>query len=295
MTTEQKIEEVSQAVEVKSEDIAPHEEIEIIPEPEAQEEAPETEAEQEKEFNPRTDKVDFSTPEQQEKFNYIYKQVKQSDARNQMLMDMLETATQKIGDLEGRFTQTDEADAKGILVNKIKHARSEGNDEAEISAIEELAEFLAEKKVQKVNKPAVAEVEKFAPQKAQETQYIQNLMTETDIRGDLVRPWLNENDPKFYNAINELEKISVKYIGDPFALQKSLADLDIVMTQKKEPPKNPPTQTRAPNPMQGGNLTNHKPKATIKLTKAELDIAKKLGVDPKRYAAKRDEIKQRGR
>ena len=65
---------------------------------------------------------------------------------------------------------------------------------------------------------------------------------------------------------------------------------------KTEPPKTEPPQVRAPNPMQGSNLTNQKPRATIKMTKTEHEILRKLEkhsgrkIDLKSYAARRDSL-----
>lgn len=256
------------------------------------------EAEQEepkKAFNPRTDKVEFTTPEQQEKFNYMYKQAKQSDARNQMLTDLLQEQQKQLDQLKARFTNTDEADAEKVLMDKIRVARNEGNDEAEFAAINALAEFKAEKKFSKVNKPADEPAPVAPKYDPKDESYVESYMTETDENGNVMRPWLNENNPEFENVIKQLEIIAHDYIGDPAALQKSLARLDKVMADKKEPPKpKQNTQQRGPNPMAGGNLTNNNPKGTIKMTKKELEIARKLGVTPKNYAATRDRLKERG-
>lgn len=253
----------------------------------------EAKPEAKKSFDPKTDKVDFSTPEQQEKFNYMYKQTKMSDARNQMLTDLLQTQQKQLDELRGRFQQTDSADAEKILLGKIKAARDSGDDAAEISAFSELADFKAQKIIsEKINKPAPAQQHNQA--ETPEAKYIMGLMQETDHTGQPVRPWFNEGHPEFNNALNTLETIKLKYIGDPYALPKMMTELDqhmkVKMTETKQHQQG---HSRIPHPMQGGNLTNMKQKTTIKMTRQELDIAKKLGVDPKRYAAKRDEINGR--
>lgn len=279
-----------QVIEEQIENPAPEaDEIEII-------EAPEPEAEPEKKpFDPRTDKVDFSTPEQQEKFNYMYKQVKQSDTRNQMLTDLLTEQQKQLDELKGRFTQSDEADAEKILLSKIKFARDQGDDDAEIKATDELVKYRAEKIVSEKLNAFKGETVRAEPEvSAPEIEYVESLIGETDLSGKPVRPWLQENHPEFNNALHELGVIAQKYVNDPDSLKKSLADLDTVMKAKLSPPVKPPIQTRTPNPLQGGNLTNNKPKGTIKMTRQEIEIAKKLGLDPKRYAAKRDELNKKG-
>lgn len=262
-------------------------ELEIIETPEPQEILDDP---QSKQFDPKTDRVDFSTPEQTAKFNYVYKQVKMSDARNAMLTDMLQTQQQQLDALNARFSNTDSADAEKMLLGKIKSARDSGDDTAEFAAINELVDFKADKKLSAIRPPAQQPVNS-------DTQYVASLIQEMDDAGNTVRPWLQEGHPEFNNAVHLLEtSISPKFKGDPLFLQKSMYELDQIMRNKmtETPPKIQP-QMRAPNPMQGGNLTNTTKKPTIKMTRQEIDIAKKLGVDPKKYAARRDAENAKGK
>src|SRR3990167_4544304 len=85
--------------------------IEIIDAPEPEN----VELESEAESTPEpTDKkfVEFDTPEQQEKFNDIYKQMKMSDQRNQMLTEFLMEQQKQLEEVKGRFSQTDESEAE---------------------------------------------------------------------------------------------------------------------------------------------------------------------------------------
>lgn len=267
---------------------APTPELEIVEIPDIEaDDTPEA-----KRFDPKTDRVDFSTPEQEAKFNYVYKQVKMSDARNAMLTEMLQTQQTQLDELKTRFSNTDSADAEKMLFNKIKNARDSGDDAAEFAALNELVEFKADKKI-----GAFRSQPQQPPQMNNETQYITGLIQEMDDNGSPLRPWLQEGHPDFMTAVNLLEtKISPQFKGDPLYLQKSMYELDQIMRNKMTdaPPKQQP-QTRAPNPMQGSNLTNVTKKPTIKMTRQELDIAKKLGVDPKKYAARRDAETAKGR
>lgn len=271
---------------------APEPEIEVMEADEKQETqaAPKQEA---KAFDPKTDKVDFSTPEQQSKFDYMYKQVKMSDARNQMLNDMLVQATKRIEEVEGRFKQTDSAEAERILLGKIKNARDIGDDAGEFAATSELIDFKADKKLSERNNFQQPQYQQYTTDNP-EAKYVFDLMQETDATGQPLRPWLHDGNPLQAEAIQYIESVKTKYAGDPYAIPKILTETEQYMRSKmtqKYPPSTP--NTRAPSPMQGSNLTNNTGKTTIKMTRQELDIAKKLGVDPKRYAAKRDEIKGR--
>lgn len=270
---------------------APAPELEIVEIPDTEtDDTPD--APEARRFDPKTDRVDFSTPEQEAKFNYVYKQVKMSDARNAMLTEMLQTQQSQLDDLKTRFSNTDSADAEKMLFNKIKSARDSGDDAAEFAALNELVEFKADKKISAF-KPQPQQ----PPQINNETQYITGLIQETDDSGAPLRPWLQEGHPDFMTAVNLLEtKISPQFKGDPLYLQKSMYELDQIMRNKMTdtPPKQQ-AQTRTPNPMQGSNLTNVTKKPTIKMTRQELDIARKLGVDPKKYAARRDAENAKGR
>ena len=243
-----------------------------------------------KAFDPKTDRVEFSTPEQQAKYNDQYKQTKMADARNAMLLEMNQKAIQRIEELEGRFQQTDSAEAERILLGRVKAARDGGDDAAEIAALNELTNFKVEQRLAEKLKPANPVDQQQAYQHAKsQVDYVEKMQKEVDASGNLVRPYLHENYPGFDNVISDLESIVQRHVGDPLALEKSLFELDQVMRTKMTKPTPPPQpQLRAPNPLQGGNLTNTKQKTTIKMTRQELEIAKKLGVDPKRYAAERD-------
>lgn len=259
----------------------------------AEQEAPDEAKPEAKAFDPKTDKVEFSTPEQQEKFNYMYKQTKMSDSRNQMLTNLLQEQQKQLDDLRGRFQKTDSASAEALLMGKIKAARDAGDDLAEISATKELVDFQVDKKIsEKVNaQPQYQPVEE-TPVSPEGEKFANDYVMAKDNTGQLVRPWMHPSHPEHWNVKSALENIAFKYQDDPYIVQKSLTELDQLMkarmTQKAPPAAAPQPQPRAPNPLQGTNLTNQHPRATIKMTRAELDIARKLGVDPKRYAATRD-------
>src|SRR5688572_14351557 len=96
MSTEQQ-----ESPEVELTDDAPAENVEIPVEEAPQEQPSEQINEAEKAFNPKTDKVDFTTPEQQARFNEVYRQVQKSDQRNAMLTEFLSEAVKQIEDLKG--------------------------------------------------------------------------------------------------------------------------------------------------------------------------------------------------
>jgi hypothetical protein len=261
-----------------------------------------TEAEQQPEvtekkgFDPKTDKVDFDKPEQQEKFDYIYKQLKKSDTRNAMLTDFLEKQQSKLDELSSRFTQTDEVEAERVLMTKIRDARDAGDNDAYDQAMTELVDYRSDRKFEKKFEEKVNALnQKEQSDLRNQEQFVVKAMEETDDTGNYLRPWLQESNAQFPVALYEIRRIAAKYEGDPEILSKTLKEVDQVMSNKKTATPEPQKQTRVPNPMQGSNLTNQSPKGKIQMTRRELDIATKLGVDPKKYAARRDAEAQRNK
>ena len=88
-----------------------------------------------KPFDPKTDKVEFDKPEQQQKFDYVFKNMKMSDNRNAMLTEFLTEQQKQLDDLRGKVTsisqektQENHTEASRVLMSKLNTARMEGND-----------------------------------------------------------------------------------------------------------------------------------------------------------------------
>jgi hypothetical protein len=260
--------------------------------------------EEKKPFNPKTDKVEFDKPEQQERFNEVFRQLKKSDQRNEMLTDFLKKQSEIIDTIRSERNQTNEVEAERAIMSRIQDARANGDDAAYDKAFSELTSYRAEKIFEKkINDLS----RKEADTAQQQADFVVRAMEERGEDGNYRRPWLQENNPDFGKALYEIQRIAKKYEGNPDILNKTLAELDQVMGNtmtKKEPPKTEPVQqpqTRAPNPMQGSNLTNHKPRGTIKMTKTELSILQKLEehsgrkINKANYATRRDSLlKEKG-
>jgi hypothetical protein len=259
----------------------------------------------EKTFNPKTDKVDFDKPEQQARFNEIYRQLQKSDQRNLMLTDFLAEQQRQLDEVRTGFSQiktekvqTEQAEAEKILMQRIQTAREAADDTAYDNALSELITF---RSTQEASKLFDAKVNEFRKQETVQAEnyalQVKSAMEEKDESGNYLRPWLQEEHEQNAVAIYHIKKISSKFNeNDPNIVSKTLKELDQVMSaqmKKTEPPKDPPAQNRTPNPMQGTNLTNQKPKGTIKMTRVEADIFKKLErhsgkkIDLKKYEARR--------
>jgi hypothetical protein len=301
MTSEAQIQE-----EIEVTDAPEPEEVEVAVEPVEPVENIEEKVE-EKTFNPKTDKVEFDKPEQQERFNEVFRQMKKSDARNQMLTDFLQEQQRQLDELRSGFTQIktektqlDSVEAEKTLMSKIAQARADGDDAAYDKALSEYVTFASDRQFEKKFEQKVNELTKKEQESSQaDAAYIESLMSEKDETGSYKRPWLQESHADFNNAIQQLAVIAYKYTNDPQQLKKSLTELDQIMgtqMKKEEPTK---TQSRAPNPMQGSNLTNQKPKGTIKMTRKEAEILKKLErhsgkkIDLKKYEARRSAMNEK--
>jgi hypothetical protein len=266
-----------------------------IPADDATEPEQQPEVAEKKGFDPKTDKVDFDKPEQQEKFDYIYKQLKKSDTRNAMLTDFLEKQQQKLDEISNRFSQTDEVEAENVLMAKIREARDLGDNDAYDKAMAELVDYRSDRKFEKKFEEKVnALTQKEQSDLRNQEQFVLRAMEETDETGNHLRPWLQESNEQFPVALYEIRRIAAKYEGDPEILSKTLKEVDQVMSAKKTTIQEPPKQTRAPNPMQGSNLTNQSPKGKIQMTRREIEIANKLGVPLQKYAARRDAEAHKG-
>lgn len=233
-------------------------------------------------------RVEFETPEQQQRFNDVYKQAKMADKRNKFLLEANQLAIKRIEELESRFNQTDHAEAERILQTRIKESLDEGDTEKAAKIMTELADFKARSvkpEVKEVKKP---EVQDFGIP-AGEVNYIQNAVFEQDDTGNYVRPWLHQSDPRYSDAIKHAEIIS-------HSVQHELGTLDVVEVMNrlekvmdKKSPRQP--NGRSPDPM-GGNLTNRSPRNTLKLSSQEAEIARKLGISEKVYAQSRDNLRK---
>jgi len=287
MTSEQI--EVTDAQDPTEEIEIPTQEVDIPKLVEASKNPPpkqEPEEEKAEKFDPKKDWVEFSTPEQKAKFDYMYKQTKNADTRNAMLMDLLQKQQEQLDSITGRFTQEDENIAEQAIQGKIRDAVEEGDTDAQTKAIDELVKYRLSKLGQEKTKKSVNEAPQYDPQ---DVRTVEDFAYETTPKGDLKRPWLHQDHPDFLSAVQKAQTIAsqlgAKNPNDPALVYKVLQRLDDEMT----PPSRvaPKGNSRAPDPMATSNLTQQANRGTIKLSRAELDICKKLGVDPKNYHAQK--------
>lgn len=203
--------------------------------------------------------------------------MKMSDARNRMLADMNNKALEKINELESRFQQTDHAEAERILTSRLKEARDAGDENKADSILKEIIKFNVDKELkEKVEKPKpVTTIDD------PDVQAVVSFAQETDVRGNLLRPWISDNHPAHKNAMKLAGAIAIEVNADLGYVDvgEVMRRMDDAMKSKPKPMQG---NTRAPDPMRG-NLTNTPPKSKMKLSSQELAIAQKLGVKPEDY------------
>lgn len=287
---------MDEQIEPEITDVPEPQEVEVALPEEKEGEAP---AAEEKKFDPKKDKVEFDTPEQEARFNEIFRQLKKSDQRNAMLTDFLHQQSQILDGVRKDINQTNDSEAEKAILSKISKAREDNDDAAYDRAFAELVDYRTERKLEKKFDEKVNKIlQQEKDEQTKQAEFVASLMSEKDDLGNHVRPWLQETHPDFEDVIlRKLPAIAYKYINDPQALEKSLAELDRVMggSMPKRPESN--GQRRAPNPMQGSNLTNQNPKGKIKMTRKELDVLKQLErhsgrkIDLSKYAARRSAMR----
>ncbi len=240
------------------------------------------------------DWVEVDDPKVQARLDNLYKQTKKSDARNAMLTDML-VRQQKILDEQqqfiSQFKQNEEkksaAQAEQALVERVRLARDEGDDDAYDRALTELIEYRVQTKgAEKTPAPMPDE------QKQKDAQTYYSLAQEKDETGNYKRPWLYEEHPDHKKAISKGIELYMQMQGtnpqDPKLFERALLSLDAVMNQDTDQEKKPKAQNRAPDYMQPSNLTHRKISKKITLSPVEQEIARKLGM----HAGWKDPIKK---
>lgn len=215
-------------------------------------------------------RVDFSTPEQQKKFNDIYKQVKMSDARNKMLMDAIERQNQVIDELQGRFSQTDHAEAEKVLNSRLREARDSGDEEKADKILQEIIDFRTEAKIKQLSRPKEQKPKQdYDP----DVQAVVSFAQETDNSGNLLRPWIAETHPQHQNAMKVASAVALAVNAE-----YGYVDIPEVMKRMDEAMRPKPRQqsnSRSPDPMRG-NLTTQQTRSKVSVSSKESEILAKL-------------------
>ncbi len=287
--------------------------------------SPETKTEQ-------SEKVVF-TPEQQEKFDNIYRQLKGSDKNNKQLRSELnqfrmiaeqqykaiEDLTKSQNQIVGHLQERDLNAAEASIKAEIKAAFLEGDNDKWIAASEKLADLKAEsafRKAKLAEQNALAkqqqqqQQQQWQPRNAseiaqraeangsiasEEKQFVDAWQKEKDENGELLRPWAYADHPKFQQAVSEARLVFDDPDNAGMGIQQKLDEVDRKMRLKKQ-------QSPSQNVL-GGNLTSGKKSVKIQLSPEQIQMAKRLRVAGtkasdedhiRRYAQQLERMKQGG-
>ena len=264
-------------------------------EAEKQEENPQStetssEGPEKKDFDPKKDRVDFTTPEQQAKFNDVYKQMKNSDTRNAMLTELLEKTVERLDAMEGRQRNEEQNAAEQVLLSEIMSANEDGDVEKLTKTIGDLTKFRTDGLKDGLKKEIIQEiVNKNEADKKRDAASVMDFMERQNDDGTYQYPWMQEDHPGFGEFLSKASKIGAKLEesepDDPNLVYKVMERTNQEMMNWDAPKPEPKPQERTPDPMAGSNLTQQVPRNKIKMSPQEMEIARRLNVDPKKYAA----------
>lgn len=242
----------------------------------------------------KEDYVEINDPKVQARLNDIYKQMKQAKEEKEKLANELKEFKEKVNVLHIKDQKAKEEEAENLIRQKIKEAKESGDEDAEIRAFEELIEY---KKSKEEN------LQEKIPQKVNETEHdrqayiVKKYMEETTETGEPVRPWLYNDHPDHKKVVGLAAEIAMDYDeNDTDIVAKVLNRLDDIMQDKmtRQPQmrqqEKPQAQRKGLDPMGRANLTTAQRPSTIRLSRAEMEVAQKLGIDPKKYYQHKERI-----
>lgn len=246
--------------------------------------------------------VEIDDPKVQKRFDYVYKQMKQSDATNGLLRNNLKELNDALGTLydrnqqleqwalsqQDRQNKNDDETAMKSLKMQWKQALDMGDDDKVADLNEKIAEIKAEQKIKQWQQSVAAQQKPQPKQQAdgweptqEDAQYVAQLSSETDQRGNFKRPWLKEGHPDFDVAVAEANAIATKsrMNGSNISIKSIMTELDRrMMGQLPQPSHASVLSSSMPNMPSGPSNM---------LSDDERYVARKLGLDEKEYKSMR--------
>jgi hypothetical protein len=235
------------------------------------------------------DFVEFS-PEQQKKFNSMYKQARAADENNRYLMEhskKLEetvlTLSEKLEAINSKTSLKEGHDAVTTIKAELKRAIEEGDVDKQVELNSQLADIKAEQKLKAIQPKVEPKKIEAAPQQQVDPaqQYIDYLAKEKDSSGQIIRPWLHQNDPNYERALELSKEVAQRYIdqGRTPDIARVLYDVEMEITgEAKEPTK------KQAQVLSGANFTRTKSNAKLNLTDEDRKVARRMGLDVERLS-----------
>jgi len=246
----------------------------------------------------RSEFVQTDDPKVMERINDLYGQAKKSDARNQMMAEhnlAMERALLEAKEEINRIKQTTQDAASNKVELELKAALRTAREDNDFDTMESIEDKLLDLRMEKRLADKIPQQEqkvapKIDPQQQQfEAQYLRNaaylevIGQEKDAKGNPVRAYLYNGHPDNAKAIGLFESIPKE-----FAAAGRHADIKTIMDvldERMRGKKNNPQSS-----VLGSDDHDAPSKTTVRLTQAEINTARNMGITPERYARQKQLI-----
>lgn len=238
----------------------------------------------------RSEFVQTDDPKVQERIDDLYRQVKGSDSRNQMIIEhnrqleaRLAEYAEKVNQMERSTKQANSTKVEEEIGLAIKTAWEEGDFEKAATLNAKLLDLKVEKlKDEKIPQEKVVQrpnpqQQAYEAQLLKDAAYMEIISQERDAKGNLVRGYLFNGHPDNERAVDILEKVRYEFASaGKQANIKTILDVVDERIRGKKP-------SHAATVLGGGE--NDAPvRNVIKLTAEEVRVAKLMGIKPEAYA-----------
>lgn len=242
----------------------------------------------------RSEFVKTDDPKVLERINDLYGQVKKSDSRNQMIIEhnkQLEMRLAEYAEKMNRMERGTQDAATNKVESELKSALKSAREDGDFERIDQIENQILDLKMERrlsglaekfqappeIPKQKSPEQQHFDTQFVHNAHYIENLATEKDPQGNLVRPYLYDWHPKNKEAVDLFQKIPQE-----FAAAGKQVDMETLMTVMDE-------RLRGKKPVGrqsvlGGDTNEAPARTTVRLTQAQINVARNMGISPERYA-----------
>lgn len=241
----------------------------------------------------RTEFVPVDDPKIQERINDLYRQVKGSDQRNQMLFEHNKMMEEKLLEYQNKLTEFEKnskAVASSQIENELKAKLRQAREEHDLDTIEKVEDKLLDLRMEQ-RLPQIQPIQTKQPSPAQQhidkdflrnAAYLEVISQEKDVNGNPVRDYLYDTHPDNWKAVQLYQTVPQE-----LAAAGKHADIKSVMDVIHERIKGKPKTSAK---VLGGDAEDVPERKTVRLTQDELYVAKRMGLKPEAYARQKQLI-----